>query len=364
MRQQVLIIGGGVIGFLSALELAKADVDVVLLERGQTGKEASWAGGGIVSPLYPCRYSQPVTQLATWAQDYYPQLANEIIAACGIDPELTQTGLLMLDAKDAEKALAWAQENHRPMVSIDSQQVYQQEMNLREGFNSGLWMPEVSNIRNPRLLKALKAWLQSHPRVTLLEENEVTNFEITDDRVTGVFTQHDRITADSFVIAAGAWSGQLLAKLGVTLPVEPVRGQMLLFKDCAHLIKSIVLTDGKYLIPRRDGRLLVGSTLEKVGFDKRTTTEGKELLLKAAYKLLPALQDFSLEAHWAGLRPAAPNGIPFIGQVPRFSNLYINAGQYRNGLVLAPASAKLLSDILLSRKSEFDISPYQMPELI
>lgn len=364
MAQKVIVVGGGVIGFLTALELAKADVEVVLLEKGQTGREASWAGGGIVSPLYPWRYTQPVTQLAIWAQEHYPILAEELHAISGIDPELNQCGLMMLDAVDELEALTWAEENDRDMLPIDQPEIYQREPELRPGFNKGLWMPQVSNIRNPRFLKALKACLLANKRVTLIEDSQVVGFEAARDKVKGVITNHDSYQADATIIAAGAWSAQLLSSLGVTLPVEPVRGQMLLFKDCGHLLSSIVLTQGKYLIPRLDGRVLIGSTLEKVGFDKRTTEEAKSTLLKAAYQLVPALEDYPLEAHWAGLRPAAPEGVPFIGAVPRYGNLYINAGHYRNGLVLAPASARLMADIILQRQGELRADYYALSEYL
>jgi glycine oxidase len=147
--------------------------------------------------------------------------------------------------------------------------------------------------------------------------------------------------------------------LGISIDVRPVKGQMLLFKFERQIIESMLLTRGKYLIPRIDGHLLAGSTLEYQDFDKSTTDDARQELLQSAVALLPELGNYRPVAQWAGLRPAAPEGLPYIGSLPPMENLYINAGQYRNGLVLAPASARLLADCLLHREPILDPSPYQ-----
>ena len=162
------------------------------------------------------------------------------------------------------------------------------------------------------------------------------------------------------VVTAGAWSGGLLESIGVALPVEPVRGQMILFNAKPGIVNRVVLRDGKYVIPRRDGRVLAGSTLEYVGFNKQTTEQAKQQLADTAIDMFPALADAQIEHHWAGLRPGAPEGIPFIGEIPEIENLYINAGHFRNGLVLAPASVRLLTTLLLKQKTPVDPAPYAL----
>jgi len=139
-----------------------------------------------------------------------------------------------------------------------------------------------------------------------------------------------------------------------------VHGQMMLFKAKPGLVNRVVLKGGRYVIPRNDGRVLVGSTLERIGFEKRTTQEAAECLHRTALSIIPKLADYPVEHHWSGLRPGSPEGIPFIGKVPSVENLYINAGQYRNGLVLAPASTRLLADILLQRKPIITPEPYKV----
>lgn len=363
-----VIVGGGVIGLLLARELAGEGASVTVVDKGACGAEASWAGGGIVSPLYPWRYAQPVTALAQQAQRAYPALARALYAETGIDPEWEQTGLLMLDADDASAALQWAGQVGSRMEALSPDAIYAREAGLAPGFEHGLWMPDIANIRNPRLLKALLVSVRAAKNVSVLEQARVTGFALTqqgDTRsIQGVHIEQAGrsalVAGAQVVIAAGAWSASLLTPLEVKLPIAPVKGQMLLYKLPSALLRSIVLTNGRYLIPRRDNHLLVGSTLEHTAFDKSTTAEALASLQASACALLPALAAYPVMRHWAGLRPGTPAGVPFIGRVPGFENLYLNAGQYRNGLVLAPASASLLADMLLGRTSPLDPRPYAL----
>ncbi|MBT8145449.1 MAG: FAD-dependent oxidoreductase, partial [Gammaproteobacteria bacterium] len=226
----------------------------------------------------------------------------------------------------------------------------------------GLWMPDVANIRNPRLGQALVADLLARSSVSIHEHCRVAQFAVTGRRVDSVIAQtadgEARYTASNIVLCAGAWSGQLAELTGVDLTVEPVKGQMLLYRFEQAPVKSIVLTQGRYAIPRRDGHLLVGSTLEYQQFDKSPTDAARASLMESAQKLLPLLKGAVPVTQWAGLRPAAPDGVPFIGKLPGYENFYVNAGQFRNGLVLAPASARLLADILLQRQPIVDPTPY------
>jgi glycine oxidase len=166
------------------------------------------------------------------------------------------------------------------------------------------------------------------------------------------------------VVAGGAWSGELLKTAGVSLPMAPVRGQMLLFRAAPGLLKRMVMRHYRYLIPRRDGRILAGSTLEQVGFDKATTRSAAEKLHRAALELVPALEDCPVEHHWTGLRPGNLSGVPYIGEHPAWKGLYVSTGHYRNGVVLAPASARLLADMALSRPHSLDPAPYALPTTI
>ena len=357
-QQQVVIVGGGVIGLLTAYNLASEGQAVTLLERGGLGQESSWAGGGIVSPLYPWRYSQAVTALAHWSQDFYPQLAQRLFAATGVDPEVHTTGLYWLDLDDEAQALAWAAREGRPLSKVDVSAAHDAVPVLGGGYSQAIYMADVANVRNPRLVKSLKAALLALPNVTICEQCDVSGFVLGDGRVVGVNTATGQVLGDQVVLAAGAWSGQLLGTLGLGLPVEPVKGQMILYKCASDFLSSMVLAKGRYAIPRRDGHILIGSTLEHEGFDKTPTDTALESLKASAVELIPALADAEVVGHWAGLRPGSPEGIPFIGEVPGFKGLWLNCGHYRNGLVLAPASCQLFTDLLLARAPIIDPAPY------
>ena len=355
---QVLIVGGGAIGLLSAYTLAQAGVQICLLEQGQLGGESSWAGGGIVSPLYPWRYSPAVTALAHWSQDFYPRLGEQLLAQTQIDPEVNVTGLYWLDLDDEAEALAWAQREGRALRRVDVAAVERAVPALAAGFGRAVQMADVANVRNPRLLKALRAALEQMPNVTLHEQCAVTGFVREAGRIVGVRTANGDLYADQVVLTAGAWSGELMKTLGIELPVVPVKGQMILYKCAEDFLPAMVLAKGRYAIPRRDGHILVGSTLEHAGFDKTPTDEALASLKASAIELLPALADAEVVGHWAGLRPGSPEGIPFIGPVSGHDGLWLNCGHYRNGLVLAPASCQLLADLLLGREPIVDPAPY------
>ena len=357
-ERKVVILGAGVIGLLSARLIALSGARVCVLDMGAVGREASWAGGGIVSPLYPWRYSPAVTELAHWSQDFYPGLARGLLADTGVDPEVHVTGLYWFDLEDQAEALAWAAREGRPLAEVDIAEVYKRLPMLAPGFTRALQMQGVANVRNPRLVRALRQALLQMPNVTLHEHCPVTGLVREGGRICGVQTAQGELLADRVVVAAGAWSGELLAGLGIELPVEPVKGQMILYKCAADFLPSMLLAKRRYAIPRRDGHILVGSTLEFEGFDKTPTDSALASLKASAEALLPALAGAEVVGHWAGLRPGSPDGIPFIGPVPGHEGLWLNCGHYRNGLVLAPASCQLLVDLMLGREPIVDPTPY------
>jgi len=353
-----LIVGGGALGLITAHRLAQATGEVVLLERSEMGRESSWAGGGIVSPLYPWRYSPAVTALAHWSQDFYPRFGQQLLDEAGVDPEVHVTGLYWLDLDDEADALAWAEREGRALEQVAIAEVHRQVPVLGDGFARAIHLPGVANVRNPRLVKALRAALARKPNVSLREHCPVTGFIHEGGRIRGVTTADGEIRAERVVLAAGAWSGELLQTLGLQLPVEPVKGQMILYKCADDFLPSMVLARGRYAIPRRDGHILIGSTLEYAGFDKTPTDSALESLKASAEELVPALRDAEVVGHWAGLRPGSPEGVPFIGELPSHPGLWLNCGHFRNGLVLAPASCQLLADLMLGREPIIDPAPY------
>jgi len=356
----ILIIGGGIIGMLTARELSLAGMTVTIVEQGKTGQESSWAGGGILSPLYPWRYSAPVSTLAKWGQAFYPELIDEIFSATGLDAELIQNGLLVLD-DEQETALVWAKKWQTNLQIIENREIVELESALSRELTESkraIWMPEVSQVRNPRLVKALRKYIEQRG-VRLKEQVKVQDFIIKDNKVCGVKTSSGEILADQVIVAGGAWSADLLKKINISINIEPVKGQMILFKAEPGQIKRIILSEERYVIPRRDGRVLVGSTLEYTGFDKAISPQARDELYQEAIRIVPELRNSEVEHHWAGLRPGSADGVPYICAHPELNGLYINSGHFRNGVVLGPASARLMADIVLQRASVLDKEDYQ-----
>lgn len=346
MDSDFLIVGGGVIGLSSALELARGGATVTVLERGLCGGESSWAGGGILSPLPPWDYPAAVTDLTQLSCRLFPEWVGRVAEISGIDPEYRVSGMRVMPPFDAKKAAQWCA-NHDVRLEQDGE---------------GLWLPDVAQVRNPRLMKALRLALE-RIGVRIVEQAEVTGVMSTKDRVERLDTTAGPFVAEHYVVAAGAWSKKLLGKQGVQLDIKPVRGQMLLYRAQPGMLQHIILQNGAYLIPRDDGHILVGSTLEDVGFDKATTEEARVALHARALGMLPQLAQAEFIQHWAGLRPAAPDNIPIIDRHPQLENLFLNSGHFRYGVTMAPASAQILANRLFNREQPFDVSSYDWPRV-
>lgn len=342
MNSDTLIIGAGVIGLGVALELLQRGAKVTVLERGTTGNESSWAGGGILSPLCPWDYPEEVTRLTSRGAALFPAWAQALHEATGIDPEYEANGMLVLPPFDMQAAQQWCAAHSVHMQVMD---------------NGALLLPDVAQVRNPRLMQALRKrveMLGGH----IIEQCEVRNIVVEEGRVRALVTGSGEFSAENFVVTAGAWSKQVLGQFALQIDIKPMRGQMLLFKFDQPPLRHIVLQGDLYLIPRRDGHLLVGSTLEDVGFDKSITQTAHDSLRQRAVNILPQLRDMSLVQHWAGLRPASPHNIPTISRHPQLKNLYLNSGHFRYGVTMAAASVEILLNEMTNAPQPFDVTPY------
>jgi len=355
-----IVIGGGIMGLLTTYYLHAAGEEVIVIDQGKLGKESSWAGGGILSPLYPWQYPDALNNLAAWSQARYPALVEELFSASDIDAQWIKSGMMFLDPGEIPQATQWAKDNNIPLEILSGEQISQYTADINKNVldQPAIWMPEIAQVRNPRLLKALITTLKRNG-VQLLENTPVTDLIIKQDKIAGVKCNEQIIEGATVTVACGAWSSNVLQKwLPSMMNVEPVRGQMILFKASPETLRLIILKNSHYLIPRKDGRIIAGSTLEFVGFDKSTTESAKQMLIDFAIDLLPTLKNYQIEHHWSGLRPGNSVQIPFISQHPEIEGLFVNTGHYRNGVVTAPASANLCADLILSRQPILDAKAY------
>ena len=356
----ITIIGGGVIGLLTAREFFYAGATVAVIDKKLLGQEASWAGGGILLPLYPWRQADAITRLTLQSLNLYPALAAQLITETNLDPEWTPCGLLITKNPDITVAQNWCKTNNIEFQCAGSDFFN----NLDTLPDNPLWLQGIAQARNPRLVKSLKQDL-INKGVTLIEHCELTNITLAQNRITSISTTMGPFAVNHLIISAGAWTGQLYQRLfpGITAnapEIAPVKGQMLLFDAKPETLRSIVLDGDQYLIPRRDGKILAGSTVEQDAFNKTTTVEARDQLTEFALKLLPALKNAPLIHHWAGLRPGTEHGIPYISKHPDILNLSINAGHFRNGLTMGPASAQLMADLILNRPTAIAPEPYKL----
>ncbi len=333
---------------LSARELSKAGLDVLLLDKGMLGQESSWAGGGILSPLHPWRYVERVNEIAMDGHNLYPQLAEELYQQSGIDPEYNRCGLLVLDSTEQQAATEWAKKWSMKLELVEGNLALQDILpGIASGYSQGLWMPDVAQMRNPRLVKALRGSLDAMG-IQYLENTPVERLEVHNQQISGVVANGKTYHSERVLIAGGAWSASILRDYGDVPSIEPVKGQMIIFKGQPGDLERMVLCENRYLIPRRDGRILCGSTIEHTGFDKSTSESVADELRNSGISLFPALAKMQVEHHWAGLRPGSPDGIPYIGRHNDINGLYINSGHYRNGVILGIGSARRAASLIIS----------------
>ena len=339
IRADVVVVGAGVIGLTTAWALVQAGRQPLVLDAGAPAAEASWAGGGIVCPVPPWRYPDPINALVARSRALFPDLIQSLERSSGEDCEYRVSGLLLVGelADQGRDWLARGQPDTSTGVAADF------EPELRPPAVPAILLEQIPQVRNPRLARALVGALGRHG-VPVRGHAEVTRIRWDGDCVVGIVTAGGEvIKAADVVVATGAWTDQLLAGSGlIGLGIEPVRGQMLLFAPRRPLLRHIVNHGRGYFIPRRDGRILAGSSVERVGFDRRPQRAFYEQTLATARSCLPALSESDVECQWLGFRPAIAGELPAIGAYPGVRGLWLNAGHFRNGLGMAPAAAELL----------------------
>jgi glycine oxidase len=358
-RPEVLIVGGGVIGLTTAYFLARDGVPVAVLDRGDFGQEASWAGAGILPPGNPSGARTAFDRLRAHSAALFPALSAELRERTGLDNGYVRCGgLEFADGDDPTAVQAWHDEGIAFEV-VDRPALAQLEPAVAPGPGTVYHLPDLAQLRNPRHVKALLAACTSLG-VRLQPGCPVHGFEVQGQRIRALRTGLGRLEADRFLLATGAWTDTLLEQVGWRPGIHPVRGQIALLRTTGTLFRRVLLHEARYLVPRPDGRVLVGSTEERAGFDKRTTAGAIGELLAFAFDRVPGLAGAHLERCWAGLRPGSPDGLPFLGPVPGFANLFVAAGHFRAGIQLSPATGLVLKEVLLGQPPTVSLEAFRL----
>lgn len=333
MTKKVAVIGGGIVGCITSFFLIEKGYEVTLLDQNAVGQEASWAGAGILSPLLPWNYQDTVNNLCFGSADFYHQLSEILKKDTGIDPEWIESGMLIYDINDKDHAISWCQKNH-----IEIQQVQIDR-------TSCLFLPLVAQIRNPRLLKALKTYLLKN-NIVMMEHQKVSPIVDSNDFIHCLQTESGlNLEADYYVVASGAWSSYVLNEIDMP-KIKPIRGQLIQYPSIKEKLPYIIYKDDFYLVQRQDGVILAGSTNEDVGFDKGITEEARHSLQQKAESLMPVLKNYNIENQWSGLRPGSEGNVPMIEKHHKYNNVYLNVGHYRYGLTMAPKAARIICDLI------------------
>jgi glycine oxidase len=346
----VAVIGAGLIGLGIALELAERGATVRVFERGEPGRAASWAGAGMLAPFTESIADTSMMQLCADSLASYPPFAAHLTELSGVDVQLHLDGIVnaAFDEQSLEKLECHAEHLRKRGVAcdvLDRAGVLMAEPALGRGVRGALVVAGEGYVDNRRLGRALTAACE-RAGVTFVREAREVAIECDNRRVLGVRSALGFAPATHVVVAAGAWSASIPGLPPFCAPpVHPVKGQMLALAMPRSFVRRTTWVPGAYLVPRDDGRLLIGATVEDAAFDERVTADGMRALLDAALTAVPALGSFSVTETWAGLRPGTPDERPVLGPTP-IEGLVLATGHYRNGILLTPATARVIADFV------------------
>jgi glycine oxidase len=358
----VAIIGGGVIGTSIAFELAAEKLRVVLLDRQQPGLEASWAAAGMLSPGGHFSGDDPLVPFAKLSFEMYPEFIATVESASARSVEFSRPGAVEVfygeSAQEECDDFCTAQRRCGLRAEVICvAEARKLEPALGSAARAAACLPEEATVEPRSLMDALLAGAKNRG-VEIRPSCAVTRLEFEGQRCLGLIANGERIAADSVVLAAGCFSQQVLTGMNGlerTIPTKPIRGQMVALRSESARVMRVLRSAKGYVVPRRAGYVVCGSTLEDAGFEKRVTPEGVQEILGAARELVPALAEATTLDAWAGLRPGTPDGLPILGAT-EFAGLLAATGHYRNGILLAPATAKKIAKLILTRKSDPEIA--------
>ncbi|HEV8472859.1 MAG TPA: glycine oxidase ThiO [Methylomirabilota bacterium] len=358
---KITVVGGGIIGCATAYELAKAGCAVTLFERATPGAEASGAAAGLLAPLGEGSGSA-FERLAIESWRLYPNLVAELRQRTGIDVEYVTRGTIypLLDADDVQEAEQRVQGPTAEEFGIevwDAADIRSREPGLATAVRGAMFVGADHWVNNQRLVVAY-AQAAVDAGVIIRSGTSVSRIVVEDGRCHGVVADGDRWDADAVLLAAGAWTGALAASFGERLRVEPKRGQMVALAHVPPVLTHCVHGQDVYLVPRPSGELLIGATVERAGFQRNVTAAGIATLLSLAIGLVPALGALPIARTWYGFRPWAPDSLPILGPWPGIDGLWVATAHFRNGILLAPVTARLIGDWMTTGRPGYDVEEF------
>ena len=361
MNSDVIIVGAGVIGCSIALKLAEANLKVTILERGRVGCEASRAAAGMLAAQSETTGAGPFFDLCLRSRSMYPEFAASLIESSGIDIEYENKGMLFvtLHAGEMEEAAGWISaqtEAGLALEQLSASAVRDCEPAVTESATGAILIPGDHQVENRRLMDALEAAIK-RAGIQLIEGEEVSALTTERGRITAVVSNGRRLEAAVVIVAAGTWSSKLLEPLASGVEVIPARGQMIALRGRGCPITRVLHSKKVYIVPRLDGRILVGATVEYAGFEKAVTVSGIASLLSAASELAPSLLEFEIVETWSGLRPDTSDHLPILGSTG-VDGLVLATGHFRNGILLAPVTAELITDLVVTGRSPSALEPF------
>lgn len=357
----VIVVGGGVIGSAIAFYLSEQDKKVLIIEKDKLASKASSAAAGMIGAQSEFEQDSPLFRLARKSREMFPELAQRLQNLSGINIEYVKNGILKLAITDEDVAA------YQSMISIQKKlgenvawmtqsELSSQEPVLSQNIKGAMYIPNDGNVSAFEFSTAL-----AHSAVTLgatiLEDTEVYDFIKEKNKVIGVKTEQDAFYAEETIVAGGAWSEQLTSQTGISLNTYPVKGECFSVTTKSSLIKRTIYTKNCYIVPKSGHRLLIGATENPDTFDDTVSLKGLSELMDAAMKIIPELKNTQWEKAWAGIRPQTRDELPYLGRHPLYQGLSIATGHYRNGILLAPITGKLMAELIDGRDidSHFDV---------
>jgi glycine oxidase len=366
--KKVVIVGAGVIGCSIAWRLAREGAGVTVLEKGRAGTEASWASAGMIAPQAEAQAPGVFFELCLRARESFEPALEMLRTDTGVDPEYDRTGILYIALSGSEKnelehRARWQAAAGGVVEELTPAAAHKMEPALSPATVYALHMPLDRRVENRRLTHAYLSAAIAKGAV-LVEGAAVSEVVVKGGHATGVRTQDGRLyEGDVIVNAAGCWSADI-AGVADEVQTYPVRGQIVCFEGRPGIIGASVFSSAGYLVPRRDGRILAGSTMEEAGFDKTVTLAGLAKITRSAVEMVPKLGDLRFREAWAGLRPATKDFLPVLGASPSVANLFYATGHFRSGILLSAITGEVLADLVYGRRPSIDTAPFSPSRFI